>query len=164
MIQRVLFTGREVTHFMSKRLLLAVFAITILAAAASAQSNGATSAKEPDPNVFLDNHRPLIEKKQKAATSRNITGKVVDDTGQPLEGALVTLTDSKTHVRTTAITKKDGRYNFDDLTFNNDYELQARYKDLPSPVRKLSQYDHTTNVVRILEIASDTPPATEAKK
>jgi phosphate-selective porin len=148
---------------MGKGLLLIVVSLT-LSVTASAQSNGATSAKDPDPNVFLDNHRPLIEKKQKAPTSRTITGKVVDDTGQPLEGALVTLTDSKTHVKTTATTKKDGRYNFDDLSFNNDYELQARFKDSSSPVRKLSQYDHTANVVRILEIASDTPPATEAKK
>lgn len=149
---------------MSKRLLLAIFSIAILSATASAQSNGATSAKDPDPNVFLDNHRPLIEKKQKAATSRTVTGKVVDDTGQPLEGALVTLTDAKTHVKTTAITKKDGRYNFEDLAFTNDYEVQARYKESVSPVRKLSQYDHTANVVRILEIAPDTAPATEAKK
>ncbi len=149
---------------MSKRLLLTIFAIAVLSGTASAQSNGATAPKDPDPNVFLDNHRPLIEKKQKAATTRSVTGKVVDDTGQPLEGALVTLTDSKTHVKTTAITKKDGRYNFEDLSFTIDYEVQARYKESVSPVRKLSQYDHTVNVVRILEIASDAPPATDAKK
>ncbi|HEX3683789.1 MAG TPA: carboxypeptidase-like regulatory domain-containing protein [Bryobacteraceae bacterium] len=149
---------------MSERLLLTIFSIAVLSATASAQSNGATAPKDPDPNVFLDNHRPMIEKKQKAPTSRTVTGKVVDDTGQPLEGALVTLTDGKTHAKTTAITKKDGRYNFEDLSFTIDYEVQARYKDSLSPVRKLSQYDHTANVVRILEIASDTPPAAEAKK
>jgi phosphate-selective porin len=143
--------------------LLAIFSMTILSAAANAQS-GATAAKDPDPNVFLDNHRPAIQKKEKAPTSRTVTGKVVDDTGQPLEGALVTLTDGKTHVKTTSITKKDGRYTFEDLSFTNDYEVQARYKDALSPVRKLSQYDHTVNVVRILEIAADSTPATEAKK
>ncbi|MBV9759520.1 MAG: carboxypeptidase regulatory-like domain-containing protein [Acidobacteriaceae bacterium] len=148
---------------MSKHLLLAFISLFFVSVLATAQSNGATAAKDPDPSVFLDNHRPLIEKKQKAASTRNITGKVVDDTGQPLEGALVTLTDSKTHVKTTAITKKDGRYNFDDLSFNNDYEVQARYKEAVSGVRKLSQYDHTANVVRILEIA-DAPPPVEAKK
>lgn len=149
---------------MSKRLLLIIFFIAVLTETASAQNNGATAPKDPDPNVFLDNHRPLIGKKQKAPTSRTVTGKVVDDTGQPLEGALVTLTDSKTHEKTTAITKKDGRYNFADLSFTIDYEVQARYKDSLSSVRKLSQYDHTVNVVRILAIASDTPPTTEAKK
>lgn len=148
---------------MSHRLLLTIFSIAMLGATASAQSNGATAEKDPNPNVFLDNKRPMIEKKQKAPTSRTVTGKVVDDTGQPLEGALVTLTDSKTHAKTTAITKKDGRYNFADLSFSIDYEVQARFKDSLSPVRKLSQYDHTASAVRILEIA-DTPPATEAKK
>jgi|SRR5579875_1007207 len=147
-----------------RRLLLAIFSIGILSAAAAAQSGGATAEHDPDPNVFLDNHRPLIEKKQKPATTRTVTGKVVDDTGQPLEGALVTLTDMKTHAKTTAITKKDGRYNFEDLSFTLDYEVQARYKDAQSPVRKLSQYDHTANVVRILEIAMETAPASEAKK
>lgn len=147
-----------------KRLLLSIVSITILSAMANAQTNGATAAHDPDPNVFLDNHRPLIEKKQKAATTRTVTGKVVDDTGQPLEGALVTLTDLKTHEKTTAITKKDGRYNFDDLSFTLDYEVQARYKDAQSPARKLSQYDHTANVVRILEIASEATPTSEAKK
>lgn len=149
---------------MSKRLLLAIFSIAILSATARAQSSGATAEHDPNPNVFLDNHRPLIGKKDKAPTSRTVTGKVVDDTGQPLEGALVTLTDGKTHAKTTAITKKDGRYNFDDLSFTIDYEVQARYKDSVSPVRKLSQYDHNASVVRILEIASDTAPASEAKK
>lgn len=149
---------------MRKRLLfLTTVSIVILAAIANAQS-GATDSKDPNSSVFLDNHRPLIQKKEKAPTSRTVTGKVVDDTGQPVEGALVTLTDGKTHMKTTAITKKDGRYTFADLSFTNDYEVQARYKDALSPVRKLSQYDHTANVVRILEIATDSTPTTEAKK
>jgi hypothetical protein len=148
---------------MSARLFVAIFSILALTGAANAQT-GATTVKDPDPNVFLDNHRPAIQKKEKAPTTRTVTGKVVDDTGQPLEGALVTLTDGKTHVKTTAITKKDGHYTFEDLSFSNDYEVQARYKDALSPVRKLSQYDHTANVVRILEIATDTAPTAEAKK
>lgn len=146
---------------MAQRLFLTILPIILFSAAATAQT-GANSAKDPDPNVFLDNHRPLIQKKEKAPTTRTVTGKVVDDTGQPIEGALVTLTDAKTHVKTTAITKQDGRYNFADLSFTNDYEVQARYKDSVSPVRKLSQYDHAANVVRILEIAETTPA--EAKK
>ena len=149
---------------MSKRLLLSISLAVITTAAARAQSNGATAAKDPNPNVFLDNHRPVIGKKDKAPTTRALSGKVVDDTGQPLEGALVTLTDGKTHVKTTAITKQDGRYNFADLSFNIDYELQARYKDSVSSMRKLSQYDHNANVVRILEVAPDAAAATEAKK
>jgi hypothetical protein len=146
------------------RLLLCAFLALLPASFARAQTSGATAAKDPNPSVFLDNHRPIIGKKDKAPTTRAVSGKVVDETGQPLDGALVTLTDNKTHVKTTAFTKKDGRFNFDDLSFINDYELQARYKDSLSTPRKLSQYDHTANVVRILEINTETPATAEAKK
>ncbi len=118
------------------------------------------------PDVFLDNHRPIKGKKDKAPTARTVTGKVVDDTGQPLEGALVTLTDSKTNAKNTVFTKKDGRYNFEEVAFTVDYQLQARYKDLNSEPRNLSQYDHTANVVRILEIdpsATAFSPKTDKK-
>lgn len=146
------------------RLLVCAFLVLMPAAFARAQASGATAEKDPNPSVFLDNHRPIKGKKEKAPTTRSVSGKVVDETGQPLDGALVTLTDDKTHIKTTAFTKKDGRYNFDDLSFNNDYELQAHYKDALSTARKLSQYDHSANVVRILEIDTATPEAAEAKK
>ena len=113
------------------------------------------------PDVFLDNHRPLIQKKEKAPTSRVIIGKVVDDTGGPLEGALVTLTDVKSSERKQAITKADGHYSFEDLPFNADYELRAKWKTQTSEVRKVSQYDHSARAVRTLTIGE--PPA-EAKK
>jgi len=111
------------------------------------------------PDVFLDNHRSVKGKKDKAPSSRMVTGKVVDDTGQPLGGAMVTLTDTKTNEKNSVFTKKDGRYNFEDISFTVDYQLQARYKELASDKHTLSQYDRTVNVVRILEIE---PAATAA--
>jgi hypothetical protein len=93
-----------------------------------------------------------------------VKGKVVDGSGQPLRGALVTLTDMKNNEKRTFITKEDGLYNFDDLSFTVDYQLQARSKDRLSEQRKLSQYDRTPNMVRILDISSGPSPATEAKK
>ena len=135
---------------MSRRLMYVIIAF---AAAAGAQTTDPNPGHQPD--VFLDNHRPLIKKKEKAPTSRNVSGKVVDDSGQPLEGALVTLTNTKSHEKTSFFTKNDGRYNFDDLSFNIDYELQAHYKNMTSEPRKLSQYDHKANVVRILEVGDE---------
>lgn len=148
------------------KLLLSFILLTAASTCAFAQTAPSQTGSTEDANGYatLNNHRPLIQKKEKAPTSRTLTGKVVDDTGQPLEGALVTLTDIKAHQKTTVITKKDGRYNFDDLSFTLDYEVQAKFKDGTSPARKLSQYDHTANVVRILEIASPPEPAAEAKK
>ncbi|HEY3938460.1 MAG TPA: carboxypeptidase-like regulatory domain-containing protein [Bryobacteraceae bacterium] len=131
---------------------MAICAAGCLAFAAGGQTTDSNPGHSPD--VFLDNHRPLIEKKGKAPTTRTATGQVVDDSGQPLEGALVTLTDTKTKEKTTFFTKKDGRYRFEDLSFSIDYQLQARWKTLLSDERKLSQYDHAAKIVRILEVTT----------
>jgi hypothetical protein len=91
-------------------------------------------------------------KKEKAPTSRTLHGTVTDETGQPMAGALVTLTDDSTKDKLTFITKKDGKYNFADLSFNKDYEVIARLQSQVSTPRKLSQYDHTADMVRVLEL------------
>ncbi len=152
---------------MGKRLLFPIAMIAIVAAGANAQTTDPNPGHTPD--VFLDNHRPLVQKKGKPPVARTVTGKVVDDTGQPLEGAMVILTNSKSGDRTEVVTKKDGHFNFDDVSFNIDYQLQARYKSLSSESRKLSQYDHAATVVRILQIEPQIEPgpnrtSTQAKK
>jgi Carboxypeptidase regulatory-like domain len=136
---------------MSFAIMLAVFPCagqqTIDPAANSHVKDNATFGNQKSP------------KKEKAPTSRTVTGQVTDGSGQVLEGALVTLTDKKTNEKTNFFTKKDGRYRFEELSFNNDYEVQARYKDKASPLRKLSQFDTTPNPVRILEIDLGSNPA-----
>jgi hypothetical protein len=144
------------------RALLAGWLMGLGALSASAQQ---TQDTRP-PDVFLDNHRPLNQKKEKNPTTRTVTGQVVDDSGQPLEGALVTLVDDKTKERHEYFTKKDGRYKFEELSFSIDYQLQAKWKNLVSDERKLSQYDHTARIVRMLEVTTPEgapPPASEAK-
>jgi carboxypeptidase family protein len=148
---------------MSNRLLVAVFIAAAMAVLANAQNAETNPAHAPD--VYLDNHRPLIQKKGKPPTARTVSGKVVDDTGQPLSGAIVTLTNTKTNDKKQVITKAGGRYNFEDVSFDIDYELRARYKTSLSDVRKLSQYDRMSSVVRILQIDPNSPGAeAEAKK
>jgi hypothetical protein len=111
----------------------------------------------PKDNATFGNQKS--PKKEKAPTSRTLTGQVTDSSGQLLDGALVTLTDKKTSEKTNFFTKKDGRYRFEDLSFNKDYELQARYKDKISPLRKLSQFDTTANPVRLLEVDLGSNPS-----
>ena len=135
-----------------KRLILAAICVGATAGLAQQQRQDSTATKPPE--VFLDNHRPIIEKKGKAPTSRTVSGQVVDDSGTPLENALVTLTNSKSNEKETFFTKKDGRYNFEDLSFTVDYKIQARWKTLVSDSRNLSQYDRTPKIVRILEVAT----------
>ena len=150
-----------------RRFVLPVTALSIFLAGGMA--NGQATNPNPvahQPDVFLSNHKPA--KKGKDPTTRAVSGQVTDDTGQPLQGALVTLTDTKTKEKTNFFTKKDGRYHFEDLSFNIDYGLAARYKDKSSETRKLSQYDHSPNPVRILSIVTDAdtakPPATTASQ
>jgi len=137
---------------------LVFLATAVLAACSyslSAQAPTASQSQdERKPDVFLDNHRPLNPKKEKAPTSRTVSGTVTDDTGQVLEGALVTLLDVKSNERRTFFTKKDGRYMFEDLAFTSDYEVTAKWKKLASEPRKLSQYDHSAKVVRILQVGT----------
>jgi hypothetical protein len=143
-----------------KRLILAAISMGLTVAVAQ-QRQDSGAAKPPE--VFLDNHRPLIEKKGKDPTTRTVSGQVVDDSGTPLENALVTLTNSKSNEKRTFFTKKDGRYNFQDLSFTIDYKIQARWKTLVSDSRNLSQYDRAAKIVRILQVATpEGKPAPEA--
>jgi hypothetical protein len=138
-----------------KRTLAAAGLFSVFTCLAHAQASPST--QEPDakpPEVFLDNHRPLIQKKDKAPTARTVSGIVTDDTGRPLEGALVSVREVKTSETRKFFTKKDGRYSFDDLAFTEDYEVQAKWKKLISEPRKISQYDHTAKVVRLLQVTT----------
>ena len=146
---------------MTERLFIAVSTLAAFSGGASAQSTDSNPAHTP--SVFLGNDRPK-NKKDKAPTSRSVKGKVVDASGQPLEGALVTVTNTKTNDKRTFITKQDGTYSFDDLSFTVDYQLDARYKDRVSDTRKLSQYDRTPRLVRILDIGDHSSPTAQAEK
>lgn len=86
----------------------------------------------------------------------------MDSAGQPLEGALVTLTNTKTNAKNTFITKPDGRYSFEELSLTVDYQLQARFKALSTEMRKISQYDPNVNTVRILQVDTDAKPGAAA--
>jgi hypothetical protein len=113
------------------------------------------------PSVFMGGPK---YKKDKTPTSRSVKGTVTDTTGRPRSGALVTLTNKSTNDKLTFVTKADGLYRFDDLSFTTDYELDARYKNMVSEPRKLSQYDHKAETVRILEVGPGTAEAAQEKK
>lgn len=130
--------------------LLAALAVTFLTASAC----WAQYAPEPNPAnkpyVFLGGDKP---KKGGPATSRAVKGVVIDDSGKPVQGAMVTLLDLRSKEKWTIATKADGKYNFDDLSFIVDYEVSAKHGSSVSETKKLSQYDRTPLVVRNLELA-----------
>lgn len=142
------------------RYLFAAFATMLVSGVAPGQIADPNPAQKP--SVFLGGPK---DKKEKNPTSKSLRGTVTDETGKPLGGALVTLVDTKTKEKRTFITKNDGHYNFDGLSFTIDYEVAAQFKDEHSDLRKLSQYDHTPSIVRILEvepISANDPPKEKA--
>ncbi len=63
------------------------------------------------------------------------------------------------------VTKEDGRFNFEDVSFTVDYDSRHVTRTVDGH-RKLSQYDHTAKVVRILTVPDTSASTTvdEAKK
>lgn len=129
------------------KFLSASFACLVLSGFAFGQITDPNPSQKP--SVFLGGPK---DKKEKNPTSKTLRGTVTDDAGKPLGGALVTLTDLKSKEKKTFITKTDGRYVFEGLSFTVDYGVAARFKDERSELRKLSQYDHTASIVRILQV------------
>jgi hypothetical protein len=113
-------------------------------------------------------HRPepMYSKSQKKKDMRfrAVHGIVKDEHDNPVKGALVNLKNLKTKQTLTFITKQDGRYNFDRLSRDEDYELSAAFHAKTTPVKKLSQFDPQMDSMRILSFAEpETPVAVSAK-
>jgi hypothetical protein len=65
----------------------------------------------------------------------------------------VNLKNLKSNSTLTFVTKADGKYYFDELSRDEDYELSAAFSGKTTPVKKLSHYDTQTNVMRILSFS-----------
>lgn len=148
---------------MSKFVLSAAVAILAGAAVASAQRGLPDTNPYHGKSATFGTTRPPFPKKEKAPTSRKVKGIVTDDSGKPLSGAMVTLTNKKTKEHVEFFTKKDGRYHFEDLSFTIDYQVQAAYQGRHSKAKPISQYDHTASMVRMLDIPSGAASAKEKK-
>jgi len=92
--------------------------------------------------------------KNQDSNTRSVEGVVEDPRGLPVVGAVVQLKNTKTLQVRSFITQKEGRYYFYGLSPDVEYELRAEYKDLASPVRRLSVFDTRRKVVINLRLAS----------
>ncbi len=112
--------------------LVAVLAVAVLLApAVSGQRN-----KNQDQNV------------------RSVEGVVEDPLGNLVEGAVVQLKNTKTLQVRSFITQREGNYYFHGLSPDVEYELKAEYKDLSSPVRRLTVFDSRRKAIINLRLAS----------
>ncbi|HEX6547093.1 MAG TPA: carboxypeptidase-like regulatory domain-containing protein [Bryobacteraceae bacterium] len=128
--------------------MIRLFAAAIL----SALMLNAQSKTQGDPTY---RPAPMYSKseKKKMDKFRMVHGIVKDQNGNPLSGALVNLKNLKTKQLLTFITKADGKYMFDGLSREQDYEISASFSGKSTPVKKLSHYDPQTNSMRILSFA-----------
>ena len=120
------------------RLLLFSFAAIFLAAPLMGQGNTKdVYQRDTGPGFF----KKLPNLNPKDVPSRELTGIVRDENGDPLESAIVTVTNVKTKAAKSFVTKEDGRYRFDLLIKADDYEVKAKFQGRDTETKTLSSFD-----------------------
>lgn len=89
--------------------------------------------------------------KKEEATLRAVQGTVFDHNDQPIVGAVVQLKDVRTLQMRSYISKTNGEYHFSGLKIDDDYEVEARNKDMTSGVKKISIFDDRKVVIQNLK-------------
>lgn len=88
---------------------------------------------------------PLIADAQ--VRRRSVRGRVTDETGNPVKGAVVRLKNAWSLRVRSYIVQADGVYRFRGLLPDVDYELKARYRGATSRKKKLDRFDLRAEVV-----------------
>jgi len=78
---------------------------------------------------------------QRGPVQRVVTGRVLDDAGAPVKGAVVYLKDKRTLAVKSYYSMPDGTYRFGQLSANTDYEIWAESAGKKSKVRNISSFD-----------------------
>ena len=74
----------------------------------------------------------------KPQTERTLRGTVAFSDGSPVQGAVVTLKNTKTGKELSTPTLADGQYRFSGLDVKIDYEVRASFREEKTAVRTLS--------------------------
>ncbi|HEY1263923.1 MAG TPA: carboxypeptidase-like regulatory domain-containing protein, partial [Terriglobales bacterium] len=90
--------------------------------------------------------------REKGDSGRLLLGKVLDQGDNPLSGAIVYLSNTRTQTVKTYIVSQDGSYRFPALSPNIDYEVYAQYKGKKSDTKTVSQFDNRQQVNIVLRI------------
>jgi hypothetical protein len=91
------------------------------------------------------------QSKKEAATLRILQGTVFDKDDKPVVGAVVQLKDVRTLQMRSYISKENGEYHFSSLKIDDDYEVEAKNKDLTSGPKKISIFDNRKIVIQNLK-------------
>lgn len=85
---------------------------------------------------------------QRPVSSRTLDGTVTLKSGDPVNGAVVHLKDTRSLSQKSYITAADGTYHFAQLSTNTDYEVWADSEGKKTAIRSISSFD-TKNSVTI---------------
>jgi hypothetical protein len=83
---------------------------------------------------------------------RLLFGKVLDQQDNPVVGAIVYLTNARTHAVKTYIVGQEGTYRFPALSATVDYEVYAQHDSGKSDTKSVSQFDDRSQVYIDLKI------------
>lgn len=126
------------------RFVILFLSILLMFTTAFAQGNTKdVYQRDSNPDFF----KKLPEVNPKDLPSRELSGIVRDSDGNPVNGAIVALTNLKTKAARSFVTKEDGRYMFDHVVKADDYEVRARFRGRNSETKKLSTYDPRSKAV-----------------
>jgi hypothetical protein len=89
--------------------------------------------------------------KKDQAQGRLLFGKVLDQQDNPVVGAIVYLTNMRSHAVKTYIVSQEGTYRFPGLG-NVDYEVYAQLNGHKSDTKSVSQFDDRSQVYVDLKI------------
>ncbi len=90
--------------------------------------------------------------KKKEPQSKTVSGVVMDESDNPIEGAAIELTDAQSGKVIEIYSQEDGSYHFEGLSFSHDYKIKATFKGSSSEVRQISSIDMRPRLVLNLTI------------
>lgn len=90
--------------------------------------------------------------KEKKPPSKTVTGVVLDNANNTLDGATVELTDLQSGKVLDIYSQQGGQYQFADLSLDHDYKIKAMYRGKSSEERQVSSIDTRTRPVMNLTI------------
>ena len=78
--------------------------------------------------------------------SKVLTGRVLDQNDNPVAGAVVYLTNTRTRAVKTYIAGREGDYRFPGIASNTDYEIYAQSQGRKSDPKSVSQFDSRNQI------------------
>lgn len=96
------------------------------------------------------------------APKRTVRGQVLDENDRVVAGAVVSLANLSSKVRSTMVTDKDGRYQFNEVPKKFDYEVSAEFEGKKARPRRLSQFDPRN--IAVLNFKLEPPGESTEKK